>query len=210
MFGSYTVEVWYDAGLPTFPLARIQGAFNEIGCAAAYSVAKLDNGIFWLGTDQRGKGIVYRSNGYSGTRISTHAVEWQIQQYTQISDAVAYTYQQDGHSFYVLNFPTADTTWVYDVATQTWHERAGWDNDKFTRQRGSSQMFFNNENVIGDYRAGAIYAYDLNVYSEAGALQKWLRSWRALPTGQNDLNRTVQHSLQLDCCLLYTSDAADE
>jgi len=199
LFGSYTVEVWYDAGLPTFPLARIQGAFNEIGCAAAYSVAKLDNGIFWLGTDQRGKGIVYRSNGYSGTRISTHAVEWQIQQYTQISDAVAYTYQQNGHSFYVLNFPTADTTWVYDVATQTWHERAGWDNDKFTRQRGSSQMFFNNENVIGDYRAGVIYAYDLNVYSEAGTLQKWLRSWRALPTGQNDLNRTVQHSLQLDC-----------
>jgi len=199
LFGSYTVEVWYDAGLPTFPLARIQGAFNEIGCAAAYSVAKLDNGIFWLGTDQRGKGIVYRSNGYSGERISTHAVEWQIQQYSQISDATAYTYQQDGHSFYVLNFPTADRTWVYDVATQAWHERAGWDNDTFTRQRGNCQMFFNNTNVIGDYRAGAIYSYDLNVYSEAGTIQKWLRSWRALPTGQNDLNRSAQHSLQLDC-----------
>jgi hypothetical protein len=60
-------------------------------------------------------------------------------------------------------------------------------------------MFFNNTNVIGDYRAGAIYSYDLNTYSEAGSTQKWLRSWRALPTGQNDLNRTAQHSLQLDC-----------
>jgi hypothetical protein len=60
-------------------------------------------------------------------------------------------------------------------------------------------MNFNNEIVIGDYRTGEIFAYDPTVYSEAGTTQKWLRSWRALPTGQNDLNRSTQHSLQLDC-----------
>jgi hypothetical protein len=199
LFGSNSVEVWYDAGTPDFPFARIQGAFNEIGCLAPYSVAKLDNGLFWLGADARGNGIVYRSKGYSGERVSTHAVEWQIQQYASLSDATAYTYQQDGHSFYVLNFPTANTTWVYDVATGAWHERGGWENDTFTRTRGNCQMNFNNEIVIGDYRNGELYAYDLNVYSEAGTRQKWLRSWRALPTGQNNLKRTTQHSLQLDC-----------
>lgn len=199
LFGQNSVEVWYDAGLPDFPMARIQGAFNEIGCLAAYSVAKLDNGLFWLGTDQRGNGIVYRSKGYSGERVSTHAVEWQIQQYSTLADAVGYTYQQDGHSFYVLNFPNANTTWVYDVATGAWHERAGWENNDFTRTRGNCQMNFNNEIVIGDYRTGDIFAYDPTVYSEAGTTQKWLRSWRALPTGQNDLNRSAQHSLQLDC-----------
>jgi hypothetical protein len=199
LFGQTSVEVWYDAGLPDFPMARIQGAFNEIGCLAPYSVAKLDNGLFWLGADARGNGIVYRSKGYSGERVSTHAVEWQIQQYADLSDAVGYTYQQDGHSFYVLNFPNADTTWVYDVATGAWHERAGWENNSFTRTRGTCQMNFNNEIVIGDYRTGEIFAYDLNVYTESGAIQKWLRSWRALPTGQNDLNRSAQHSLQLDC-----------
>ena len=199
LFGTNSVEVWYDAGLPDFPMARIQGAFNEIGCLAAYSVAKLDNGLFWLGADARGNGIVYRSKGYSGERVSTHAVEWQIQQYPTLADAVGYTYQQDGHSFYVLNFPTANTTWVYDVATGAWHERAGWDMGQFTRHRGNCQMNFNNEIVVGDYRSGYIYAYDLNAYDEAGTIQKWLRSWRALPTGQNDLNRTAQHSLQLDC-----------
>ena len=199
LFGETSVEVWYNAGLPDFPLARIQGAFNEIGCAAPFSVAKLDNGVFWLGADARGRGIVYRSKGYNGERISTHSVEWQIQQYPDISDATAYTYQQDGHSFYVLNFPTADITWVYDVATQAWHQRAGWLNNQFTRHRGNNQMSFNDEIVVGDYLTGELYAYDLSVYSEAGAIQKWLRSWRALPTGQNTLRRTTQHSLQLDC-----------
>jgi hypothetical protein len=143
--------------------------------------------------------MVYRSNGYAGVRISTHSVEWQIQQYTDITDAVAYTYQQDGHSFYVLNFPSADITWVYDVATQAWHQRAGWLNNQFTRHRGNCQMAFNGQIVIGDYVAGAIYAYDPTVYTEAGTVQKWLRSWRALPTGTNNLRRSTQHSLQLDC-----------
>jgi len=199
LFGTNSVEVWYDAGLQDFPLQRIQGAFNEIGCIAPYSVAKLDNGIFWLGADARGRGIVYRANGYTGVRVSTHAVEWHIQDYANMADAVAYTYQQDGHSFYVLNFPTANTTWVYDVATNAWHERAGFSAGNFTRHRSNCQMSFNNEIVVGDFENGNIYAFDLNIYADNGSIQKWLRSWRALPTGQNNFKRTAQHTLQLDC-----------
>lgn len=199
LFGTNSVEVWYDAGTADFPLARIQGAYNEIGCAAAYSVAKLDNALFWLGSDARGNGIVYRANGYTGQRISTHAVEWQIQQYGDISDAIAYTYQQDGHAFYVLTFPTANATWVYDASTQAWHERAGFSAGQFTRHRSNCQMNFNSEIIVGDYENGKLYAFDLDQYSDDGAIQKWLRSWRALPAGQNNLKRTTQHSLQLDC-----------
>jgi len=199
LFGTNSVEVWYDAGTANFPLQRIQGAFNELGCIAPYSVAKMDNSVFWLGADARGRGIVYRTNGYKGQRISTHAVEWQIQQYTDISDALAYTYQQDGHTFYVLIFPTANTTWVYDAATQAWHERAGWDNGEFTRHRSNCQVVYNNEIIVGDYENGNLYAFDLTDYSDNGDIQKWLRTWRALPTGTNNLKRTSQHTLQIDC-----------
>ena len=199
LFGTNSVEVWYDAGNADFPLQRIQGAYNEIGCAATFSVAKLDNGLFWLGSDARGQGIVYRSQGYSGQRISTHAIEYAIAQYGNISDAIAYTYQQEGHSFYVLTFPSANATWVYDVSTQAWHERAGFDNGNFTRHRSNCQMAYNSEVVVGDYANGNLYAFDLDVYADNGNTQKWLRSWRALPTGQNNLTRTAHHSLQLDC-----------
>ncbi|MFZ9960152.1 MAG: hypothetical protein ACO3GP_07155, partial [Candidatus Limnocylindrus sp.] len=105
LFGTNSVEVWYNSGNPDFPLERIQGAYNEIGCIAPYSVAKLDNSVFWLGADARGQGVVYRAQGYQGVRVSTHAVEFAIQQYANMSDALAYTYQQDGHAFYVLIFP---------------------------------------------------------------------------------------------------------
>jgi len=199
LFGTNSVEVWYDAGNSGFPLERIQGAFNEIGCAAPYSIAKLDNGLFWLGSDARGNGIVYRANGYTGQRVSTHAIEFAIQGYANISDAFAYTYQQEGHAFYVLTFPTGNATWVYDVATGAWHERAAFYNGRFSRHASNCQMNFNNEIVVGDCASGNLYAFDLDVYADNGAPQKWLRSWRALQSGQNNLNRTAQHSLQLDC-----------
>lgn len=199
VFGTNSTEVWYNAGELDFPLTRIQGAFNELGCAAPYSVAKMDNQVYWLGRDARGHGVVFRAAGYIGQRISTHAIEWQLQEYADMSDAVGYTYQQDGHSFYVLNFPSANTTWVFDVATGAWHERASFNNGQFNRHRGNSQMFYNNTTVVGDYENGKLYKMDLEVYTDDGQPQKWLRSWRALPTGANTLTRTIQHGMQLDC-----------
>ena len=199
VFGTETIEVWYDAATVPFPLAPIQGAYNEIGCIAAFSVAKLDNSLFWLGTDPRGYGIVYRNQGYNGKRISTHAIEYAIQSYGDVSDAIAYTYQQEGHAFYVLTFPTAGKTWVYDVSVNAWHERAGFINGYFTRHRSNCQMNFINLTVVGDYENGNLYALDLDVYDDNNAPQKWLRSWRPIPSGQNNLKRTAQHTLQLDC-----------
>jgi hypothetical protein len=132
-------------------------------------------------------------------RVSTHAVEYAIAQYGNISDAISYTYQQEGHAFYVLTFPSANATWVYDVSTQAWHERAGFDNGEFTRHRSNCQCNFAGTTVVGDFQTGNIYSLNLDTYADNGEIQKWLRSWRALPTGQNNLKRTAQHSLQLDC-----------
>ena len=198
LFGTNSTEVWYDSGAVDFPLSPIQGAYNEVGCLATFSVAKLDNSLFWLGADARGFGIVYRNQGYNAVRVSTHAIEYAIQNYAVLADAIAYTYQQEGHSFYVLTFPTAGKTWVYDVATQLWHERAGFVNGEFTRHRSNCQMNFNDTIVVGDYQNGNIYALDLDVYDDSVGVQKWLRSWRAIPTGMNTLKRTAQHTLQLD------------
>lgn len=203
VFGTQTIEVWTDSGNADFPFQRIPGAYNEIGLGATYSVAKGDNRLFWMSADARGRGMVYVANGYTGQRISTHAVEWQIQSYGDISDAVAYTYQQDGHTFYVISFPSANdgrgATWAYDIATNSWHERAGWVNGQFGRHRSNCQVAFNNQVLVGDYANGRVYEFDLGTYSDDTEIQVWLRSWRALNQGKNDLKRTAHHNLQLDC-----------
>lgn len=229
VFGTDSTEVWYNAGGVDFPLAPIQGAFNEIGCVAPHSIAKMDNTVFWLGADARGQGIIYRAIGYNAQRISTHAIEWRIQNYKNMTDAVAYTYQQDGHSFYVISFPTANETWVFDAATNAWHQRSSYAeraviegafeptafeptaffattyinpasiNGDFARHRSNCQCNFQGNIVVGDYDNGNIYTLDPDVYEDNGVAQRWLRTWRALPTGQNNLKRTAHHSLQLEC-----------
>jgi hypothetical protein len=65
-------------------------------------------------------------------------------------------------------------------------------------------MAFNGQLVVGDYADGRVYAFDLDVYQD-----KWLRSWRALPTGKNNLKRTTHHALQLDCEVGLTLAASD-
>jgi hypothetical protein len=124
LFGTNSVEVWYDSGDATFPFQRTQGGVIQFGLAAARSPVRLANTIAWLGKNEQGQGIVYMANGLAPQRISTHAIEQDLATYSTIADATGYSYQQDGHEFYVLNFPSGGKTWVYDASTQLWHERA--------------------------------------------------------------------------------------
>lgn len=198
LLGESSCEVWYNSGGADFPLARMQGAFVETGCAAARSVCKMDNAIIWLGSDARGKGIVFRSTGYSGQRISTHAIEDAIQHYPTIADAIGFSYHQSGHSFYVLTFPSANKTWVFDASTSLWHERSSLNNGESVAWRANCIMHFNGELIVGDNQNGNLYALDLRTYKEGSTEQRWVRAWRALPPRENRLNRILHHSLQVD------------
>jgi hypothetical protein len=168
LFGENSTEVYFNSGNADFPFERIQGAFIEQGCAAKNSVAKMDNRVFWLSADDRGRGMVMSATGYQPQRVSDHALEYAIGQMTTVDDAVAYTYQQEGHSFYVLNFPTANQTWAYDAATNMWHQRA-WRNPSdasINRHRANCQMAFINENIVGDWQTGNLYKLDLDAYTD--------------------------------------------
>lgn len=195
LFGETSTEVWYDAGGADFPLQRIQGAFLEVGCAATGSVSKLDNTVFWLSTDDRGFGMVFRANGYTPTRISNHAVETAIAGYGTISDAISYTYQQEGHSFYVLTFPTAGATWCYDVSTGLWHERPYRQADgTLTRHRSNCQMNFAGLTLVGDWENSNVYSLDLNTYSDNGDA---IERIRVCPHIANDGKYTFFQALEL-------------
>lgn len=198
LFGENTTEIWYDAGGSEFPFARVDGVFVETGLASPYCLTLLDNSVFWVGADQRGQGIVYRSNGYQPQRISTFAIERELSMKV-ISDAVAYSYQAGGHSFFVLSLPTADLTYVYDVSTGMWHQRASYDDvlGKYHRHVSNCADFFNNMNVVGDYQNGNIYYFDDNNPTDNGALRKWARSWQALPEGQNTGRRVFYSNLEI-------------
>lgn len=132
-------EVWVNAGLPGFAFQRVDGVLIEVGCVAPYSVTRLGESIYFLSQNSQGQGIVKSITGYQPNDVSPQALVNHFASFTTISDAIGYAYQQSGHTFYVLVFPTADETWVLDVTASAlagvpmWHQRAAFDNGEFHR-----------------------------------------------------------------------------
>lgn len=197
LFGQNSIEIWQDTGNADFPFQRTPNAFLEVGCASKWTICKLDNSIFWLGQNDRGAGIVYRVNGYAPVRVSDFGVENAIQRYSTISDAYAFTYQQLGHDFYVITFPTAGVTWVYDVANNLWHERAYYEPDGsgFTQWRCAGHLYFANMNLCGDYENGNLYSLEPDVNTDNGGILKRVRVTQAL---EKEQARIIYHKLQVD------------
>lgn len=119
LFGPTAIEVWTNTGAADFPFERVGQAYLERGTASADSIAGIAGNVFFLGNDN----VIYALAGYQPRRISTHAIERAIAGFATTADAMATTYEAVGHTFYALTFPTAGYTFVYDVATQAWHER---------------------------------------------------------------------------------------
>lgn len=195
LFGDDSIEVWYNAGNADFPFQRAGSGFIEMGCAAAFSVAKIDKTNFWLGKNKEGHGVVYMAQGLNPQRISTHAVELAIQSYGDISDAKAWTYQENGHTFYVLNFTNANTTWVFDLSTGLWHERAYLSGGEFTRHRADCHAFAYQKHIVGDYANGNLYELDSSTYTDNG---QEIRRERTAPHLSNMEKRVRHKSLQID------------
>jgi hypothetical protein len=196
LFGERTTEVWYNSGDLNFPFARINGANMQTGCSAPFSVVSMDNSVFWLGNSQDGKGIVYRAQGYSPQRISTHAIERAINDTGDLSGIRGYTYQQDGHSFYVLTGGNLETTFVYDASTQLWHERAFLEEDgTWSTHLASSCMFAFGKHIVGDRTNGNIYEMSLDVYSDAGNEIKRQRTFTHI---HDEAKRFRINELQVD------------
>lgn len=171
LFGEKTTEVFGNSGGTDFPFERINGSIIQYGCAAKHSPAQFDNSVLWLGDGHEGAGIVWRAQGYNPVRISTHALENEFRSYATVADAQGYVYQQGGHTFYVLTFPTAGKTWCYDIATQLWHERAFRNGDgSLTRHRSNCHVFYGRDHLVGDYENGNVYALDIDTYTDNGAV----------------------------------------
>lgn len=185
LIGTKSTEIWTTVANEDFPFQIIPGAFVEYGCSAAYSIATADIAVFWLAQNEEGQAMVLRGRGYEAQRISTHALEHAIASYSVITDAQGYTYQENGHIFYVLTFPSQDKTWCFDESTGAWHERAWMDVDgKLHRDRLCSIAMGYGKRFGQDWETGAIYEVGVRIYTDNGSPILRLRSFPHLPTMQ--------------------------
>jgi hypothetical protein len=194
LLGEKTSEVWADAGTFPFAFQRIPGASTQHGIAAKFSMARFGNSFAYLSRNDRGQAVIVQMNGYRPQRISTHAVENTLVN-QNISDAIAYTYQLEGHECYVISFPSLELTWVYDGSTQMWHKWLWCDNqNNFKRHRSNCSAVFQGSVLVGDYENGQIYRLDPNNYTDNG---QHIRRVRRCPHLVADFQRQYFDELQI-------------
>jgi len=194
LLGEKTSEVWADIGTFPFPFQRIPGASSQHGIAAEFSMARFGNSFAYVSRNDRGQAVIVQMNGYFPQRISTHAVENTLVN-QDISDAIAYTYQLEGHECYVVTFPSLDLTWVYDGSTQMWHKWLWCDNqNNYKRHRSNCAALFQGSVLVGDWENGQIYRLDPDNYTDNG---QHIRRMRRCPHLVTDFQRQYFEELQI-------------
>jgi Phage stabilisation protein len=170
LIGYKTVEVWVLTGNGSSPFQRNRAVVIDHGCSAANSVGKAMDTLYWLGGDNLGQGIVWRLSGYQIERISTHEIEQKIAEMPYIADAFAVTFQQDGHIFYIMQFPSAGKTLVYDIITGLWSEWSYKDDITGSENiwKASCHCFSAGRNLVGDTVSGKVFALDKTIFTDDG------------------------------------------
>ena len=197
LLGEMSSEVWINSGAVPFPFTRIPGTSTQQGIAAQYSMSRMGNSFAYVSKNNRGEAMVVRMNGYFPERISTHAVETTLVN-QNVSNAIAWTYQLEGHEVYVVTFPSIGTdglTWAFDNTTGLWHKWLYRNNqNEYERHRGNCCAFFNQQVLVGDYENGKIYQLSRNFYTDDG---QPIRRIRRAPHITSDLQRQYFHELQI-------------
>jgi hypothetical protein len=197
ILGTRSGQLWFDSGALDTPFQPIAGTSFTYGCAAAHSLRTLGGQFFWLATDEAGAKSVMTLRGYEPDPISTPAVDYAINRYARIDDAIGWCYQEERHSFYCLTFPTGNQTWCYDALTKLWAERSDLDPSTglFRRSRVEHHGAAFGKHLVGGAADGRIYVQDLDTYTLAGdALVRQRRS----PFLHNDRKLIFHSVFELD------------
>lgn len=203
LFGEVSTEVWPYTGAADFPLERNDGANMECGLLGAFTVRAIGGSLLWLARDKEGAGYVVRASGYVPQRVSTQAVEQSIQRAIEagadMTRAIAFTYQQDGRGFYVLQVPGLDTTWCLDLNSGQWHERAEFVNGEYAPHRAAFHAYCFGRHIVGTLDDDVLYAFNVKRNNNAGdpLVRDRISPHYAMPTRE----RIVFGPFELDCDL---------
>ncbi len=212
--GEQSTEPWRNAGLAGFILTPLGSAFIQQGTPAGFSLGRANNAGYWLGQDKNGQDQVFQVLARQATTVSTPGIAFQISELTNRTDAIGLTYEQAGQTFYVLNFPTDERTFIYDTGNAAWHERSSiLTNDAGRTRNGlwriNSHALFDGNHIVGDFENGKLYKMKIDAFDEDGTDIISTRTASILQKDQNDLTINELQILTEPGVGLSTGNAED-
>lgn len=168
IYSNKGAEIWIANSTGSFPFQRNPTYYVTQGLAARDTVTAIDNSLYWLAQTEYGTAYaVFSWFDINQQRISNDAVESEISTYGRVNNAKAFACYFKNNLFYVLIFPTADVTWVYNANIKKW---AKWSSQTFSnlygRHLSNSHCFAFNKHLVGDFQTGSIYFLDENNHTD--------------------------------------------
>ena len=120
VFGSRSIEFYYNSGNVDFPFERNSGVSQSIGVSDKGNIAKINDEIYFTGTAKSGNNVIYRLSGYKSHRESTHAIERLMKDLVSLNRSK--TYQVNGNYFYSLSFASGGeySELLYNISSNKW------------------------------------------------------------------------------------------
>lgn len=197
LLGSKTSEIWFDAGTFPIPFELHPSGRLPHGCGAPFSPEVVGTSVVWLGQTVNGNGTVLRTPGFSVETISNFATQYAFGQLETLSDAIGDSYEDLGHTFYILTFPGAESTWVWDASTNIWCERSTWNPSTYEWEswRPIFHAFAFGKHRILDLRGPRVYEMSSDYGFDVEGMV--LRRMRRPPALMNDNKRVRYNRIEL-------------
>ena len=158
LFGSTSIESWYNSGVGNPPFDRIQSSTLKVGLGALHSVCSNKEFTYFLGNDLN----VYQMRSYQLKKVTPIAVQSEFSGFTT-SDAKGFCFQMEAQEFYMITFPTSDRTFCFNEETG-WFELAH--SAAKNRHLTNSYVYAYNKHLVADYRNGNVYELDFDTFTD--------------------------------------------
>lgn len=160
LFGPKGIEPWRNAGNETgFPFSR--STVIPLGLVAPFAIAGHEDGfsaaLLLVGNDRR----VWRIDGGAPTPVSTPDVDRALAAVADPDDITALVFSAAGHAHWCVTGP--GFTWVLDLSTEQWHERASWLQPNW---RAACSVNAFDRWVVGDRTTDHLGLIDEDIYRE--------------------------------------------
>lgn len=212
VLGTRTTEQYQNTGGTGFPFQRIEGANSQKGCYAKFSLVTFDNTFMFVGGGNNETAAIWKAAGSSNVvKVSTAAIDYQIQQFTreEIATAFGWTYSWQGSFFAGFTFESEripSRTFVFDATASAlsgkmvWHERQTGAFDNRWRVNAIVSAF--GKILVGDQSSGKIGYFDADTYTDYGETRVRIKTSRPffsdeIPLFQGQMELTMESGVGL-------------
>ncbi len=164
IFGENITEIWLDlpSTVPSFPFQRQNSISIEYGCLSTTTIASGFRRIVWLGTNEYSGPSILVSTGGPPQKIFTDGIGFELEKLKKPEDSFGFLFEQDGHIFYQISFPSDNLSLAYDFNEQSFINVT---DHSLNAHIARKMSFFNDTHLFITDKDGGLYEMSSELFT---------------------------------------------